>query len=158
MQKRFFRIIVLGLFLGVVFTACDKPPCDDSDGVQANLGFYKVQKYVYKDTTFKNLEVVTLDNPSEPLKYVLSSTAKSIYLPLSKMSDTSIFILKFNAISWDTISFYYNKELKLESHECGFDFFFHLTKVVSTNHMIDSVWIRKELIEYGTKENVKIFF
>ncbi len=152
-------VIIFLMACFALLVSCEQPPCSDSDGVQLNAGFYKSNGISVKDTAIKKLTTMILNqDETAQLSKILSDNYKMIYLPLSKTSDTSVFILKFDTIGIDTLTFHYTRELKLISHECGFDFFFELSGAETTTHVIDSLWIRKAYVEYGEQENVKIFF
>jgi len=147
------------LFLTVVsFYSCDAPPCEDSDGVKANLGFYSFEGNVLQDKLIDSL-CILLKNDSSTLFFDGTKLETgSIALPLSTIADSSTFIFKFGSASTDTLTFRYTQYLKLISHECGFACYFNITSYETTNNQIDSVWIRKDLIEYGDEENIKIYF
>jgi hypothetical protein len=137
---------------------CDTQPCSDSDGVQLNAGFYEVENMVSTSVALSSLKVYAADTTAGQLSGVLYSGAKGMSLPLSAVADTATFILKYDSVTFDTLSLFYTKELKLVSHECGFDFFFELTGADITRNKADSVWIRKATVEYGTLENIKLFY
>jgi len=157
----FRKTTVIFLFITcfALLESCDQPPCADSDGVQLNAGFYQANGISVKDTAIKNLTTWILgQDETASLSKIMSDNYKIMYLPLSKTSDTSVFVLNFDTLGTDTLTLHYTRELKLISHECGFDFFFELSRAKTTTHVIDSVWIRKAYVEYGEQENVKIFF
>lgn len=152
------RIFFLFTFIVMVIYSCDAPPCEDSDGVQVNIGFYHFDGKALQDTLIDSLNI-TLKNDS--LFLYLDGTKQktgSVSLPLSMISDSSSFILQYDSVAYDTITFRYTQFLKLESHECGFVNFFNITGIETTTNRIDSIWIRKDLVEYGTEENIKIYF
>lgn len=147
------------LLIILAFIACEIVPCSDSDGVQLNAGFYASNGLSVSDTSIKILRPYALiQSDTVFLEDMLSSDYQMVFLPFSKTSDTSCFVFSFDSLGCDTLMFIYTKTLKLESHECGFDFFYNLTGASTTTHVIDSVWIRKANVEYGEEENLKIFF
>jgi hypothetical protein len=126
--------------------------------VKANLGFYHFDGIILRDTLVDSLNVY-LKSDSTSLYYNgLNEETDSIALPLSMNADSSTFIFQFDSLVRDTITFRYKQYLKLVSHECGFVNFFNITGCTTTTHRIDSVWIRKDLVEYGKDENIKIYF
>lgn len=152
--------IVVLMILAIGFCiSCEKEPCPDSDGVQLYAGFYRVAESVVKDTSMTKLIVFIWENgDTTRLSSSLSTNRRMAYLPLSKTSDTSSFIFQFDSIQSDTINIYHTRTLRLLSHECGFDFFYDITRAASTNHQVDSVWVRNANVGYGEQENIKIFF
>ena len=74
------------------------------------------------------------------------------------IADSSIVIFEFNNADFDTLIFHYNQTLHLESHKCGFVEFFEITSIDEQTSQIDSVWVSSNLVEYGDKENIRIYF
>lgn len=147
----------IGLLLASVF-ACAPTPCDDANGVQVNLGFYLYDGVQLTDTLIDSLVVYTMNDLETPYYDGTKTKISSIALPLSMISDTSAFVFQFDSLHIDTIEFYYTQYTRLVSHECGFVNFYNITNVTTTLNLIDSVWVRKNLVEYGDEENVKIYF
>ena len=79
-------------------------------------------------------------------------------LPLSMIVDSSTYIFDFGTKSFDTLTLKYSQYIHLESHECGFVNFYNIESYKITNNQIDSIWIRKDLVEYGDEENIKIYY
>ena len=156
-KKNSFYLSVLVLLVGL-FSCETPPPCDDANGVQVNLGFYSYQGTTLKDTLIDSLVIFAIDN--QPVLYSDGTGLKKSSQPLnlSMLSDTSVFIFQFGTDATDTIEFYYTQYTRLVSHECGFVNFYDLTGIKTTNNLIDSVWVRKDLVEFGDEENVKIYF
>jgi len=153
-NKFLFLITLIIIFI----YSCDAPPCEDSNGVLLNIGFYHFNGTSLKDTLIDSLNI-TLKNDSATL--FLNGTKKktgNVALPLSMIADSSTFIFQFDSVAYDTLTIRYNQYLKLVSHQCGFVNFFNITSYENTTNRIDSVWIRKDLVEYGTEENIKIYF
>jgi len=158
MIKRNSFYFLIFLLLGYLFSCETPPPCEDANGVQANLGFYYYSETTLNDTLIDSLVVYALN---EDLVLFFDGTQtrnQTIALPLSMISDTSIFIFQFGKDGTDTLEFRYTQYTKLISHECGFVNYFDISEIITTHNLIDSVWVRKELVEYGDEENVKIYF
>jgi hypothetical protein len=151
----YFFIFVL---LAYLFSCETAPPCDDANGVQANLGFFYYDGTELTDTLIDSLVVYTFDKEPVPFFDGTKTKNSTVALQLSMLNDTSIFIFEFGTDGTDTVKFIYTQYTNLVSHECGFVNFYELQEVKSTTNLIDSVWIRKELVEYGDDENVKIYF
>jgi hypothetical protein len=150
----FFLTSLIIIFL----CSCEPPPCADSNGVKVNIGFYHFNGISLKDTLIDSLNI-TLKNDSATLFFNgIKTKAGSVALPLSMNADSSSFILQFDSVAYDTLTIRYSHYLKLVSHQCGFVDFFDITSYKNTTNRIDSLWIRKDLVEYGTEENIKIYF
>lgn len=151
----FFSIFVSFAYL----LSCQSAlPCDDANGVQANLSFCYYSGTVLSDTLIDSLVVYALTD--EPTLYFdgTDSEDSTIALPLSMLSDTSVYIFQFGKEGTDTLQFCYTQYTNMVSIECGFVNFCNLTALNTTHHLIDSIWISKELVEFGDEENVKIYF
>lgn len=154
-----YKIVIVTVFISIILTySCIVDPCKYPEGVKANIGFYKFNGNILKDTLIDSLQVIII-NGSNDLYYDGTKTkVKSVSLPLSMINDSSTFIFKFDNTIQDTLVLYYDQYLHMVSHECGFVNFYNILNSKVTNNNIDSLWIRKELVEYGNEENIKIYF
>ncbi|MBN1925674.1 MAG: hypothetical protein JW798_07560 [Prolixibacteraceae bacterium] len=149
-------MLVLLAFFSFIF-ACEQPKCEYS-GVYVNCGFYHFDGTTLQDTLFDSLSIFVSIDPDTAWLDKTGKQVGSVQLPLSMVNDTSMFIFSFDSLLYDTLVFFHTKELHLVSHACGFINFFEITDIESTKHNLDSIWIRKSLIEYGEEENIKIYF
>ena len=85
-------------------------------------------------------------------------STNELALPLSMVADSSAFIFQFGKSCFDTLIIRYNQYIHMESHECGFVNFYNIESYEMTNNRVDSIWIRKDLVEYGDEENIKIYY
>lgn len=137
--------------------ACDELPCEDTDGVQVNLGFYKIDGSLLSDTTIDTLTLQLYNEIDSPYTESFFNT-QTLSFPLSQLADTSTIIFMYKDSVYDTLIFRYEKSLILENHKCGFETFFEISNITTTSNRLDSVWVRKNLVEYGDEENVKLYF
>ena len=149
------------LFLFIVFIffvmACSKPPCEESGSVQLNANFYRNDNNTVKDTLVDSVSLVLGIGLDTVVYEENSAKTKSLSFPLSMNSDTSTVVVVFDQEVADTLTFVVKRDLRMVSHECGFVYYFEIETVETTNNRIKSVWVSKELVEYGTKENIKIY-
>jgi hypothetical protein len=144
-------------FMGVLLmAACQTAPPCEYDEVTLKANFYKVDKSVLKDTTFAALTVYIGADTLEPL--FKNKAVKAVQLPLSMQADSSVFLFKFDSISFDTLIIKHTFDLKLVSHECGFVGFFDIQEATSSKNKIDSIRIPNNLVDYGLQENIRIHF
>jgi hypothetical protein len=157
MNRKNRIFFILSLIILIIYS-CDAPPCEDSNGVKVNIGFYHFNGTSLKDTLIDSLNI-TLKNDSATL-FLNGTKTKTgnVAFPLSMIADSSTFVFQFDSIAYDTLTIRYTQYLKLVSHQCGFVNFFNITSYKNTTNRIDSLWIRKDLVEYGTEENIKIYF
>jgi hypothetical protein len=150
--------IIFGVIIFVFLQACDALPCEETNGIQLNAGFYTYDGTAVSDTSLNlfNLHLVTSDTSNYTDSY-LTNTQK-ISFPLNMLADSSMMIIEFSNKKSDTLVIYYTTSVFMESHECGFVNNFEIIEISTTTHQIDSIRITKNLVEYGEKENIKIFF
>ncbi len=157
-MNKFIKIFIL-VFISVFLTySCIIDPCKYPDGVKANIGFYKFNGNVLKDTLIDSLQVVLFNETNDLYFDGINTKVKSVSLPLSMINNSSTFIFRFDNSAQDTLTLHYDQYLQMVSHECGFVNFYNILNYEMTNNNIDSIWIRKELVEYGEEENIKIYF
>jgi len=157
MNRKNLIFFIISLIIIFIYS-CDTPPCEDSDSVKANAGFYHFNGTKLQDTLINSLNIYLKNDSSTHILNGSNKKTGTVSLPLSMIADSSTFIFQFDSLIYDTLTFRYTQFLKLVSHECGFVSFFNITSFTTTTNRIDSVWIRKDLIEYGTEENIKIYF
>ncbi|MCF8360326.1 MAG: hypothetical protein K9H26_16350 [Prolixibacteraceae bacterium] len=155
-NRPYVRAFVFSVLLASFF-ACETPRCE-YEGVYMNCGFYYFDGSELTDTLFNSLDVFASANTDSSLLNETGSAVGAVQLPLSMIDDSSMFIFRFDSLSSDTLVFYHTKNLHLVSHECGFVHFFEISGAEYTHNNVDSLWIRKSLIEYGEEENIKIYF
>lgn len=153
---KFIKRILLVSFVAVIF-ACEELPCEDSNGITLNLGFYKRTGSSLLDTTLQSFELQLLNDSSPPYSEEYARK-QFISFPLDQNADSTRVVIIYEDELSDTLTFIYSRRLALESHACGFDLFYDLSDVLSTSNRLDSVWVRKPEVEYGDYENVKIYF
>ncbi|MGF7140643.1 DUF6452 family protein [Roseimarinus sediminis] len=157
MISRIQKVLFNGIVLMMMLWSCDELPCPDSNGVNLNVGFYTFDGRILADTTIDTINYILL-NPAEDHYQQELIRVQYFSFPLSMIDDSSTMILLYKDGVSDTITFYYERLLTLESHKCGFDNFFDINDIKASNNRLDSVWIRKDLVEYGEEENIKIYF
>lgn len=152
--KRIIGFFAVMAFLGVV--SCQTvPPCENGEVLMYG-GFHAINQYGVKDTLIDSVSVY-LHSASDEL-YCSNKNLKMISLPLSMQQDSTVFIFVFGKKASDTLVVKHSFDLKLVSHECGFVGFFTLTDAYTTTHCIDSVRIRKDLVNYDMQENIRLHF
>lgn len=156
--RSIYKLIIFAIFLGVLSSSCEELPCEYPDGVQLHAGFYTSTGVAISDTLIGDFNLVLLNNTDNPYSEDYPTAIESISFPFAVTEDTSTVIITFENLEKDTITFRYNRTLALKSHPCGFDTFFEITEIVNTNNQIDSIWIKKDIVEYGSEENIKIYF
>ncbi len=154
-----FNLAYLLLFVTLFFvTACDELPCPNESGIQVNMGFYLIENNIISDLFIDSLTIEYLNPNNENVSEFLGRQRQFIEIPLSITSDTSTFVLKFKDDIADTILIKSDRTVKLISHQCGFDTFFDINEIQTSSNKLDSVWLRRDVVDYADFENIKIYF
>jgi hypothetical protein len=149
---------LLAVITVLLLASCDELPCEHTNGVLLNAGFYVYNGVTLTDTSLQNLELELVNDDASVYRFEYNTSVQSISFPLSMLTDSSVVVLNYNNMQSDTITIHYTQSLHLESHQCGFDEFFEITDISATNHQLDSIWIRNEIVDYVQTEHIKIYF
>lgn len=156
-SKVFFAVLLFALSIQF-FSQCDQPYCEEKGEVALNVGFYKYTNNIIADTLIDSVSIYIGPNLDTLFYNELEAKTNKVAFPLSPLVDTVKVVFQFNKAINDTLAIYYNRELRMVSHECGFVHFFKIDTITTTNNKIKSIWISKDFVEYGSKENIKIYF
>ncbi|MCX7986956.1 MAG: DUF6452 family protein [Bacteroidales bacterium] len=111
--------LALFVFIGCVIYQCtDTTDCKYTANRSLKLNFTQLSsnnKLV--DTIVSGLTVTT----SNGIALYDSVSAKQLQLPLSQLSDTSIFYFYFDSIAIDTMYVFAKRTIEMISPECGFN-------------------------------------
>jgi hypothetical protein len=152
------RALILAAKLLFIATACEELPCANSEGVNVNAGFFTIDGTILREVQIDSLTVFLYNDTYAPFGKEYFQPLNKLAIPLSINNDTTTVVFKYKDGTADTLNFYYERSVVLISHQCGFETFFQLDTITSTQHKIESVWISKETIDYGKAENIKIYF
>ncbi len=89
--------------------------------------------------------------------YSWARNINSIRLPLSPISDSTAFVMKFNDIT-EIVKFYYKRQLYFISEECGFSVNYLIDSVKYTNSKIVSVVIINPKVQATHEEHIRFYF
>lgn len=163
MKLKLIQKIFIALTVSIIWSCSIELPCDYTDGVQLITNFYTYDGISVTDTSITDFElVIGNDTLTQDTLYYTSST-QSVGFSLSAVDDSSRIIIVYSDTISDTITFFHEAELNLESHPCGFTAFFELTDVDYTTNLLDSIRIGRTLVDYSNDtqndtENIKIYF
>lgn len=153
--KQLFTPLLILSIIGI--SSCDELPCQEEGEVLVNAGMYQYDGTTLADTLMDSISYY-MEGPDSLFNLFFEDETQVLNFYLSDTHDTTTVVIAYSDEARDTIHFYYQRNLHLESHTCGFVHFFELVEVENTTHRMDSVRIVKQLIEYGEAENIKIFY
>jgi hypothetical protein len=147
-------IIISGLVL--IMISCTPDSCfeETEPYVKASLYLTGGSKPQAPDS----LTVYGLDRVTDTLYKEAAGVTIALF-PLNAGNHECSFVVKINGIT-DTINFRYTTYPYLVSKECGFTFYHSLysDSLFCSYHIIDSIYIRKNVITTLNEENIRIFY
>ena len=147
--------IFVFLVLFSVCLSCDiNRPCDEQVLFPANTGFYYITDVEVKDTILEDITVFGIGR-EDSLLYE-QDTTNAINFRLSPFVDTTGIVIVYGPL-YDTLTFYYSRELRMVSPECGFAILFDIEKLSNTSNFIDSVSLIDPKLEGIETEHLQIF-
>lgn len=173
---RLYILLFIIVSLGWVACTQQRQPCVDPTIVPLQFGIYKDSVSII-DTGLQPTILVFEDSPylSSPYVGALDSgKVKFIYhgaasatnkfaIPMSSVADSCKWIVCPDSVSFlnnsfDTFSFYYDRQLQFLSNACGYTYYYNLHQVTSTYHNIDSIIVvNYNVTSNANAENLKVY-
>lgn len=133
-------------------TACNiNRPCDEPTQFPILSGFYDS---IGADTTLAGLTIFGIGREDSLLADM--DTLHSVSLPLNPFTDTSRFVMTFGPVA-DTLSFMYQRNLRMVNPECGFAMYFQIETINHTHNFIDSLILLDQYLDANAQEHLQIF-
>ena len=148
------KVLVFLVFVFVCLSCNIDRPCDEQIRFPVNTGFYYFTDVEVKDTILEDITVFGIGR-EDSLLYD-QDTTNTISFRLSPYVDTTEIVIMYSH-SYDTLTFYYSRELRMVSPECGFAFLFDIEKLNNTSNFIDSVSLIDPKLEDIEAEHLQIF-
>ncbi|HVN57306.1 MAG TPA: DUF6452 family protein [Bacteroidales bacterium] len=151
-----FREIITCLAVAslIILGSCTPQPCYQITNATVKADFFQTG-------TGKSLiaDSVTLFGIGMDTSRIYSQATglHVINIPLNPSSDSSSFYLKINNIT-DTVTFYYSSYTHLVSKECGYTYYFILTRPVKHDKVLPDYNTINAVISTVNEENVRIFY
>ncbi len=147
----------LSIFI-VLFSSCEELPCEYSDGVLLNAGFFHLEGSNITKASIDSFSLILLNSAEGFYEEKFINEVDTLSFPLSIIDSTTTIVLKYKNNLADTLIFKHTNNLLLINHECGFETFFNIDTVITSDNLIESVWISNATVNYGSFENIKIYF
>jgi len=146
-------IIFFSVLLYISYS-CSPQPCYQDTVATIKANFYRTGT-----GTTVTADSVTLYGAGRDTSkiYDAATGISSIAIPLDAGSDSSSFVIKIDTLT-DVITFYYSRYTHLISKECGYTFYYNLTKPVKHSLPLPDFLIINTDITTGNAENIRIFF
>ena len=155
------RTIILSFIISVVMAACNTVGCTDNRSSIPLVEFYS--SLTDKAIGIDSIAIGGVGAPDDSLIVKPTRGTSQAYLPFrSQYNSVSYFI----SYRWkgmtdafnDTVTFDYESIPYFASEECGAMFRYHVSRVVYTTHMLDSVVMLNDLITNVNIPSIRIYY
>jgi len=144
------RIIVL-LMAGLIW-GCSSQTCDVPTDSMVNMTFRITDEEA--NSAVDSITVFGIGMEDETIYDTV--TVKVIKLPLNPADESVQFLIRRGSLD-DTLSITYDFEIRFISKECGYTFFYYITKIDFTTNWIKNTVIINPDISPGDEENLRTF-
>lgn len=160
-MKSLVRLIIIGAILcpliSIVISCSEEADCSMTARAMVQCYLYTIdQNDLAVNDTLDSLTVTAFGTDS-----IIINNQKKVHdisLPLRYTVDSTKLVFRYSKTKTDTIVIYHNNTPYFLSMDCGYQMKQSITKIVSTRHSLDSIYIaNKEASIYG-KENLKLFY
>lgn len=167
MTKNFLSYsIIIALAAAACLCSCtqDRDPCLEPTTALMHIGCYRIADTgtAALDTLLPNVNLYADSNGYHKYWYYGLKSVSKLSLLLSSTTDSNTWFLQPDSATniLDTLQFRYTRSLQFLSNGCGYTYFFNLTDVTSTHHLIDSIQItnREVNLNANATEHLKIYF
>ena len=159
----FLLIIACTLLVAASCSKEERDPC-----LQPRTTVLRAHTYRRADTGAGILDTL-LPNPllrpltGQAVQYIFGGVKKlrTFTFSLSDLADSSRWVLRPDSAFAveDTLTFYYQRQLRFLSNACGYTNFYNLTGVTTTKHAIDSaIMARPDITTDANVENLRIYY
>ena len=154
-------------FLLLFLTSCSTSGCLENQSALPKALFYTASVSESGDVTDRivsidSIQVWGVGSPGDSL--LVDGRASSTYLPLRSSASSVRFCFHYtqrnlssSALN-DTLTLTYTSDPRFISEECGAMYFYTVTSLSSTRHLIDSVRLTDSLVTNFDKETLRIYF
>lgn len=148
--------------MACALASCNSSGCLDNGSAIPLAGFYS--SATARGISLDSLRVQGIGAPGDSAMARPGQSLSQVYLPMSPNPTTTSWVIayKYTALDYpfynDTITFTYETTPYFASEECGAMYYYRLTGVRHTYHLIDSITVNDSLITNVNRENLKIFF
>jgi hypothetical protein len=149
---RLIIVFIIGMVTGL--SSCDETSCFVEDP-KLRIGFSTVFNENTRDTLLNELYVKGIGG-ADSLLYDSAINIGQIELPLSPANDSTSFSIQIGNTT-DVLTVFYDKEPHQISLDCGYNFFYTITRGTTTLNNFDSVLVINPAINEEFNQNIQIF-
>ncbi|MCM1452780.1 MAG: DUF6452 family protein, partial [Clostridium sp.] len=152
----------LGCACALAFHGCNTNGCLENRNSVPLAGFYS--DATHRLITVDSLQITGEGMPEDDPLLDAGSRVNQVYLPMrsTHQSTTWVFSYKQKELDFpelnDTLSFDYESTPYFAGNECGVVYYYDITHMEYTTHLIDSVAIIDSLVTNTDLERIQIYF
>lgn len=142
--------------------SCSTSGCLENQSALPKALFYSAASDAEKIISIDSIQVWGVGSPGDSL--LVDGRASATYLPLRSTAPSVAFCFHYTqrALSSsalnDTLTLTYDSSPQFISEECGAMYFYTISSLSVTHHLIDSVRLVDSLVTNFDKETLRIFF
>lgn len=140
--------------------ACNTSGCTDNQSALPLAGFYSSS--TGQPIAVSDFDIQGVGAPHDSLLYSTGTSLSEVYLPFRSTENSTAYLFTYHADSvtsvTDRIEFTYTSEPYFASEECGAMYYYRITSLSYTQHLIDSVAITDSLITNANAKRIHIYF
>ena len=148
--------------LSLTLPACNTSGCVNNQSAIPLAGFY--DSSTGESASLAILDIHGVGAPNDSLALSAGSSSNKVYLPMRSGYQSVSWCLHYtqedleNPRYNDTITFDYESIPYFASEECGAMYYYNITRMKHTSHLVDSVVISDSLITNVDIERIRIYF
>lgn len=162
MGKILTIIFIAVASVAILLTSCNSSGCIDNQSSIPLAGFYS--KSTMKGISIDSISIGGVGAPNDSMIVKNGKGVSQVYLPFrSTKPEVSFYIhyeqegLNNDALN-DTITFEYKSIPYFVSEECGAMFYYSISHMDYTRHLVDSVGLVDTLVTNVDIERIRIYF
>lgn len=162
MGKALTPVAAAAVALALGAASCNTSGCLDNGSAIPLAGFYS--SATAEGISVDSVGIVGLDSPGDSAIVRPGAAHSSVYLPMNPAAASTSWVISYRQkdIDYpefnDTLTFVYESVPYFASEECGAMYYYDVTAIECTDHLIDSVRMTSRLITNADIETIKIFF
>lgn len=155
-------LLITALCALPLLEGCNTTGCTDNQNALPLAGLYSYE--TGKSITVDSIEIGGIGAPNDSLLYDVYEKMSVVYLPFRSTAERSSFYFRYSQQALaqhsvaDTLTFTYSSSPYFVSEDCGAMYFYRITSLAYTRHVIDSIAITDSLVTNSDTERLKIFF
>jgi len=156
-----YCILLILILLSLASCSVDRDPCLLPKNTSLRIGTYQNNdtSAIISDTFLPKPIWFAVDSP---IGIQFPDRTAKFSLLLASITDSCRYAIQPDSaiVSFDTLTFYYDRKLQFLSNACGYTYYFNLKRVRTTFNNIDSVKLTNTEVNSNanSQEHVQIFF